>query len=259
MKSVEQACDYLPANATVSVTCSPVKGIDATIELSDRISAAGHRAIPHIAARLVTSPAHTAQIAKWLKEGRYRTLFLVGGDAETPAGTYADAASFLRDLLEMDHGLSTIGVTSYPDGHALISDQLIQEALFTKQQLLAEAGIDGYASTQMCFDPETIERWLVRVRKDGFKMPIHLGIPGSISQTKLITMGARLGIGASLRYLKKNRSAVSRLVSPGGYDPNGLLEPLGPRFDELDVTGLHCFTFNQVESTRKWQQATLGM
>lgn len=257
LKSVEAALEELPPESTVSITCSPVKGIDATVALTDRLAELGHTPIPHIAARLVESKQHTKRIAKWMKENHYRTMFLVGGDAEEPE-EYDEAKTFLADFLDCDHGVSSIGVASYPDGHALIDTDVLHDALLAKQALLDEAGVNGYASTQMCFDPEKIHSWLTAERAEGLTMPIQLGVPGAINQAKLLSMGVRLGIGASLRYLRKNKGTVSRLVSPGGFDPNDLLMPLSGDLEELEVTHLHCFTFNQVEATQKWRLATLA-
>jgi methylenetetrahydrofolate reductase (NADPH) len=257
MKSVEKAITDLPPGARVSITCSPVKGIDATMQLAERIRNLGHHPVPHIAARLVESSEHVQLIAKWLRTEELEEMFLIGGDAPHAAGPYADALSFLRDLLDADPGVQKIGIGSYPDGHTLIDRPMLREALHNKQALLIEAGVRGSASTQMCFDPGTITDWLETERALGFTLPVELGIPGVINQAKLLTMGLRLGIGASLRYLRKNRASVSRMLAPGGYDPNQLLEPLGPDLERLGVTGIHCFTFNQVENTRIWAQASI--
>jgi methylenetetrahydrofolate reductase (NADH) len=66
-------------------------------------------------------------------------------------------------------------------------------------------------------------------------------------------MGMKLGIGASLRYLRKNRAMVSTLAAPGRYDPLGVLVPMAADFDPLGITALHVFTFNQVANTVAWQ------
>lgn len=256
MKSATQAIADLPPAATVSVTCSPVKGIDATMELAAHLRTLGHRPIPHIAARLVESRDHARLIAKWLRTEEIDTLYLIGGDEPKPVGPYDEAFTFLRDLLDDDPGVSTIGVGSYPDGHPLIETAVLDDVLLRKQTLLHEAGIGGYTSTQMCFDPGTIVSWLSAERRRGIDLPVHLGIPGVINQAKLLTMGVRLGIGASLRYLRKNRSSMSRMLAPGGYDPNQLLDPLEGHLESLAIEGIHCFTFNQVESTRVWAEAS---
>lgn len=185
-------------------------------------------------------------------------MFLVAGDAPEPAGPYQGAVDFLRDFLEEDHGLKKIGVTAYPDGHALIDRAVVHEALHAKQRLLVEAGVEGFASTQMCFDIDLLKRWLASEREAGFHLPIHLGVPGVIDRTKLLTMGVRLGIGASMRYVKKNGGVLGRLFSPGGYDPAKLISPMSKVAPELGIEGLHLFTFNNVDATAQWQQQQLA-
>ena len=259
IKSVDAAIEALPPNSPVSVTASPVKGLDATKELTDRIRSKGHRPIPHIAARLIEGPDHVRSIATWLKTEGHETLFCIAGDAEEAAGPYEGAHGFLSELFNQEHGLVSVGVTAYPDGHALISQEICHEALHSKQALLTQAGVAGWASTQMCFDTDLIAGWLRAERAAGFKLPVHLGIPGVVDKTKLMTMGVRLGVGASLRFLKKNRAAVKQLLAPGAYDPGDILSPLAPSLEQLGITGLHVFTFNQVEATESWRQSVLNV
>ncbi|MET0911511.1 MAG: 5,10-methylenetetrahydrofolate reductase, partial [Ilumatobacteraceae bacterium] len=94
--------------------------------------------------------------------------------------------------------------------------------------------------------------WAAAERKNGLRLPLHLGLPGAIDRTKLLTMGVRLGIGASMRYVKKNRGSLGRLFSPTRYDPAKLLVPMSRHAVELGIDGLHIFTFNNVEATQAW-------
>lgn len=255
LKSLVEAEAALPAGARVSVTASPVKGLAATQEITERMLGAGLEAIPHISARMVRDHAHTRELAAWLRDVGVTTMFLVGGDMDPPGG-YSDALEFLADLLELDHGLATIGVTAYPDSHPLISQERLHEALYKKQRMLAAAGIAGYCSTQMCFNPSTISTWIRAERAAGMTLPIHLGLSGVVERTKLLTMGARLGIGQSLSYLRKNRKAITSMMTTSHYNPDDLLIPLSRDLHELDVTGLHVFTFNQVAATDEWRLAS---
>ena len=258
LASAGDAIAALPPNSKVSVTASPVKGLDATKELANQVLEAGHRPVPHIAARQVESRTHTAQIAAWMKDEGLDTLFSIAGDAEEPSGPYEGSYRFLSDLFEQDHGLAHVGVASYPDGHALISSETCHEQLHAKQALLAEAGVGGWTSTQMCFDTDLITSWLRAERESGLTLPIHLGIPGVVDRSKLMTMGVRLGVGASLRFLKKNRSAVTKLLAPGAYDPDDILLPMANDLESLGIEALHVFTFNQVESTEAWRQQVIS-
>lgn len=257
MKSLDAAREHLPAGAPLSVTCSPAKGIEETQRLTEQFLAEGFAPVPHFSARMVRDRAHTAELAAWCRSAGVTKMFLVGGDADPP-GDYFDAIEFLRDFLDTDHGLQAIGVTAYPDHHAFISDDKLRSALHAKQAMLAEAGVTGWCSTQMCFDAEVIEDWLRAERAAGLTLPIHLGISGVVDKTKLMSTGMRIGLGQSLGYLKKNRAAITKMMTSTHYDPNDLLLPLSETNLELGVEGVHMYTFNQVEATEAWRQEALS-
>jgi methylenetetrahydrofolate reductase (NADPH) len=164
----------------------------------------------------------------------------------------------MRDLLPLCHTVRTVGFPSYPDHHTVIPDAALDEALMAKQALLVELGLDAFASTQMCFNAKRIEEWLAGQRARGFVVPIHLGVPGAVERARLLSLGTRLGIGSSLRYLRKNSGAILRMFSPKSYDPNTLITPIARRAAELNITGLHLFTFNSIESTAAWQRKSLS-
>ena len=257
MKNVEPQIPHLPAGSVVSVTCSPAKGIPATLDLTARLLDLGHVAVPHFSARLVRDAAEVRSLAEFCRSHAVREVFLVAGDPPEPVGDYDGVVAFLRDFLACDHGLERIGVTAYPDGHAIIPSDVLHQALHTKQALLAEAGVAGFASTQMCFDLAQWQRWAVAERAAGLTLPLHLGVPGVIDRMKLITMGMRLGIGASMRFVQKNGGILGRLFAPTSFDPNRMIMPLGRAADQLGIEGLHLFTFNNVQATAEWQQRML--
>jgi methylenetetrahydrofolate reductase (NADPH) len=252
LKSVEQAIADLPPGAEASVTCSPVKGIEATLDLTARVIGLGHHAVPHIAARMVEGQQHVNYIATRLKAMGAKELFVVAGDQDPPLGPYVDGLSFLKDFLNADHGLTTIGSTAYPDGHALIDAGRLHEAMHAKAELIWSAGLQTFVSTQMCFDANKTLGWLEAERQAGFRAPVHLGLPGAVDRAKLVTLGARLGIGASLRFLSKNRKSITKLMTTSHYDPMELLDDVLPHADRLGITGMHLFTFNEVGKTAAW-------
>lgn len=257
LNNAAEAIEALPAGSRVSVTASAAKGLDATLRLAEQVIERGHHVIPHLSARLTRDRKHVRELAAWTRDNGVTTAFVIGGDAIEP-GAYPDAHGFLQDLFEHDHGLNTVGVAAYPDGHPLINEEVRRAALFTKQELLAEAGVRGYCSTQMCFDPDQIVSWLKAERIDGLTLPVHLGIAGAVERTKLLTIGTRLGVGQSLRYLRKNRRSMAKLLTSSTHDPSDLLDALSPHLAPLGIDALHIFTFNQVEPTATWQQALLN-
>ena len=161
----------------------------------------------------------------------------------------------LHDLLALPHGLDAVGVPAYPDGHTFIAPATVTSALHAKQAALAEAGVAGWASTQLCFDPEVIRRWLRTERAAGLTLPVRLGLAGPVERTKLLTLGMRVGVGQSLRYLRKNRRGLGGLLGGDGYDPDHLLTALRPDLEPLGVNGIHLFTFNQLGAAVDWQRS----
>ncbi len=252
LKNVDAQIAFVPQGSSVSVTCSPAKGLQATLDLTARIIDQGFAAVPHFSARLTEDASHVQRLAEFCRSHGVTEVFLVAGDAPEPVGAYDGVVAFLRDFLGTDHGLQRIGITAYPDGHALFDRGVVHEALHTKQALLAEAGVAGFASTQMCFDIDQWKSWATAERAAGFTLPLHLGVPGAIDRAKLLTMGARLGIGSSMRFVKKNSSTLFKLFSPSGYDPSKLITPMSKVARDLNIEGLHLFTFNNVEATAEW-------
>jgi methylenetetrahydrofolate reductase (NADPH) len=257
MKNVDAAIADLAPGSSVSVTCSPAKGLGATQDLVARLHELGHDVMPHIAARQVEDRDHVARLAAWIRSCGLGEVFVIAGDCRHPAGPYEDAISFLRDLFEQDTGLERVGVAAYPDGHPFVDRPRLHDALHAKQALFAAAGVRGSATTQMCFDADRIRTWLSVERCDGLTLPVVVGVPGVVERARLMRTGARIGVGASLRYLRKNRGMVSALLTPGGYDPTPLVADVASSAAELGVTGLHSYTFNSVAATRAWQEGLL--
>jgi methylenetetrahydrofolate reductase (NADPH) len=258
LKNLEAQLPHIPQGASVSVTCSFNKGQQATLDLTRRILDLGHMAVPHISARLTEDDVAVKQLAAFCRDNAIQEVFLVAGDAPEPVGRYDGVVAFLKDFLGHDHGLRRIGVTAYPDGHSLIPKEVVHEALHAKQALLAEAGVSGFASTQMHFDTKNWIQWARAERASGLTLPLHIGAPGAVDRMKLISLSTKLDIGSSVRFLKKNSGAIGRLLRPGGYDPNKFLAPLAKVSDELDLEGVHLFTFNNVDATAEWQQKALA-
>ena len=69
--------------------------------------------------------------------------------------------------------------------------------------------------------------WIARMRHEGVTLPVHLGLPGAGTLGKLTTVGARIGVAGSVRYLRKHpEPAGSRLER--SFGPDALLEALAP-------------------------------
>jgi methylenetetrahydrofolate reductase (NADPH) len=250
--SMDQAA-HLPPGGTVSVTASPAKGIEATITLCEELQAAGFRAVPHLSARMVRDRAHLADLVAWLEGAGVDRAFVVGGDAKEP-GDFPDGLSLLREMAEIGHPLSEIGIPAYPQGHAFIADGPLLAAL------RAKAEFASYMTTQLCFDPDAIGSWIAARRAEGIRLPVHVGVPGVAEPQKLLAISARIGVADTHRFLVKNVRFVTRLVRSGGfYRPDALLAGLAPFVADpaVGIVDLHMYTFNAVEGLESWRRAYL--
>ena len=246
-----ETCEALPPASTVTVTSSPSHGIEATVELAEKLSRRGHTVIPHLSAHMIWTHQHLEDLLARLAEGGFRRVFVVGGDAEDH-GDFHDGLMLLRAIEELGRPFDEIGVPAYPEGHPNISDERLLEVLREKQKYAS------YMTTQMCFNPGAITNWITSMRSAGITLPVHLGLPGVTELIKLMTIAARIGVADSARYLKKNRSLIGQVIK-GRFGPDGLLRSLAPTFPDpvANVAALHVFTFNQVAATAQWQQRML--
>jgi len=253
LSNASQRVAELPDGVVATVTASPSHGMEATIEVARTLVSAGHEAIPHLSAHMIRDRAHLEELLARMDDGGIRRAFVVGGDAKDP-GMYHDGLSLLRAMEELGHGLTEIGVPSYPDGHVDIADEELLSVLREKQRYAS------YTTTQMCFDPRAIISWIARIRAEGVTLPVHIGTPGVADIAKLMAISARIGVADSARYLRKNRRLVGGLLSPGRYGPDALLRGLAPAVVDpaAGIEALHIFTFNQVIATVEWQRRMLA-
>ena len=252
--SIEEKLDVLEPNAYVAVTCSPSKGVEVTLDMSERIAARGFKVVPHIAAKMVRDKTHLREIMTRLNDMPIMSLFVPGGDATKPAGDYETALDLLRDIADFDHRFEDIGVAGHPEGHPSVSDEVLLQELIRKQEY------SNYLVTQMCFDADIIGSWIRHIRDAGVTLPVWLGLPSVSSRSTLMKTSLRIGVGNSLRYLKNHSRTAARLMMSKDYRPDDLLHELAPYLadSELDIRGHHIYCFNQVEKAEQWRREFLA-
>ncbi len=253
-RGTEQAvADWVPAGMTVTVTASPVKGLDATIELAERLTARGYRVVPHLAARSVIDDAHLARIVGRLKACGVDDVFVPGGDAAHPAGPFDSALPLLERLAEMGRPFSRIGITGYPESHPKIHDDVTIQAMWDKRRHAS------YIVSNVCFDAARLGRWIQRIRARGVRLPLYVGLAGPAERTRLVRMAAVAGASESARFITRHPGWILRFWVPGGYSPDRLLDRAAALVTapEAGVAGLHLFTFNQIQQAEQWRQAAL--
>ena len=248
----EQVREHLPKDVKVTVTASPRKGLEATLDLSERHARSGYPVVPHLSARLVRDRAHLEDVLARLRDAGVRELFVPAGDATEP-GQFHSAADLLAAMGEARTHFDRIGITGYPESHHLIPDEETIRAMFAKAEMATDI------ISQLCFEPETIDGWIQNVRERGTHLPIWIGLPGCVDYAKLARITMKIGMGESTRFLRHNRNVLARLLTRQ-FKPSKLLEQLTPIVTNPDwgVGGFHLYTFNEVGSTERWRQRTLS-
>ena len=254
LKNVREQAAAIPPGATVSVTASPGKGIEATVELAIELEAAGLRAIPHLSARMIRDRAHLAELLSRIKDAGIDRAFVVGGDADEP-GEFLDGLSLIRAMADMGRLPGEVGVPCYPQGHQEIPDAALEKALRDK------APFAKYMTTQLCFDPKAIETFVRAHRATGLDLPVKIGLPGVAEIPKLLSISARIGVKDASKFVLKNTRFVGELLRSGGiYRPTSLVEKLAPLIADpaANIAGFHVYTFNNVPATLEWRDRQQG-
>ena len=245
----EQVLAAVPRDVTLTVTASPTRGLEPTLELAESLTRHGYAVVPHLSARLVAGRGELEEIVARLRAIDVCDVFVVAGDAEEPQGSFHGALDLLEALDALGRPFPVVGITGYPESHPFIDDEATIAAMFAKARHAT------YIVSQVCFDPSVTVQWIENVWARGTRLPIHVGIPGVVSRAKLLRVSTRIGIGDSLRFLRKNGSFAGRFLR--GFSPDPLVDGLGPALGSGKVAGFHVFTFNDVEDTEAWRQGRL--
>lgn len=244
--------EHVPRSVPLTVTAAPSKGLSATVDLATSLADAGYATVPHLAARMVTGREELADIVARLEEHGITGIFVPAGDADPPAGPYLGAVDLLRDLEELGHHFTQVGITGYPESHPSIQDDVTVQAMWDKRRHAT------HIVSNMTFDAEHLATWTERVRRRGITLPLLVGVAGPVERTKLLGMATKIGVGESLRFLRKQRSVFARIASPGFSTDRFVNRVAALATNEaLGVEGLHVFTFNQVEVIEAWRQRML--
>lgn len=235
----------LPADGTVTVTCSPSRGLEATLALTEELAAAGWPTVPHLAARQIHDEVALKDVVRRLEAAGVSEVFVVGGDLPSPVGDFDSGLALLEALAELGADFDRVGVPAYPEGHPHMDEATILAVLRAKQPYA------DYLVTQLSFDPAAIVGWLRTARRAGVSLPAYVGLPGVVDRVRLARIAVRIGVGDSVRFLTRHRGLGRRLGRRTLPDElvGGLAAQLVP---DDHVVGVHLYTFNRVGPTAAW-------
>jgi len=250
----------LPAGTKVYVNHLPHHAPGTRLAAMQALHDAGLEAVPHVAARRVTSRADLeALLDGAVRRAGVRKVLLVGGDDPVPLGPYADSVALLRDGVLAACGVREVGIAGYPEGHPRIPKPAIERALADKLQTAAAQGMGAYVVTQFSFAPARVVEYLAALASSLPAVPVYVGIAGPTDPAQLVRFAQRCGVSASLRALRDQGMNLVRLVTH--TDPGDQVVAIA-RYclarSACNVVGTHFFSFGGAMRTAAWMNRAIA-
>jgi methylenetetrahydrofolate reductase (NADPH) len=243
--------DLLPQGSAVYISHVPSATLSQVVKTALAAQAAGFNATPHIVARRITYPETLRTALAELTAHGIEAALLVAGDTAHAAGEFETTLDVLASGLIEKSGIKRLGVAGYPEGQKGLAQSLLWNALKAKQAFADRTGLGMFIVTQFGFNGNALRDWEPELSRNEVRLPILAGIAGPAPLSKLIKFAMRCGIGASLRTVMRNLSAVSGIAELA-TTPEQHVMRLMQLPSSTRVVAPHFFCFGGVLETARW-------
>ncbi len=237
----------------VYVSAIPTRPSSELVEQSAMARDSGLEPVPHIAVRNYASREElSALIARLASEADVRHVLIISGDRADAAGPFNASIEIIESGMLQKHGISHVSIAGHPDGHPVVSGDVMQRALLAKIEAAEQSGLTADIVTQFGFDARAISRWIMKMRDLGIECPIRIGMAGPTNLTTLLKFAQRCGVKASIGGVTKNIGLVKNLFGVSAPDP--IVRSLADdnAAGSLGQVAAHFFSFGGVAATSKW-------
>ena len=250
---------HLRPGATIFITFLPGSRFADTIALAIRLRREGFNPVPHVAARSIPGRAFLEDSLARLVDGAgVDQALLIGGAVDRPLGEFSDTMQLLDTGLFDKYGITRIGVAGHPEGSPDIPDPEARAALAWKNAFAERTGAALYVVTQFCFEAAPVIAWDKRIRAEGNRLPVYVGIPGLASLKALIGHARACGIGPSMRFLTRQARNVAKLLAISA--PDRLVTALAiyrATDPGCGIRGVHVYPLGGLKKSARWAQAVI--
>ncbi len=251
--------EHLSLGTSVNVTFLAGSNLKDTVQVCKRLNEEGFNPVPHIVARNFENTRALEIFLDLLVSTAYVCeVLVIAGDISRPLGPFSDSLQILNSGLLEKYQIRKVGVAGHPEGSPDISKDKLANAISDKNNWAKNSDMEAYIITQFCFEVPSIITWEKNIRKDGNKLPIHIGIPGPATLNTLIKFATMSGIGPSIRVLTRQTKNLTKLVFT--QDPFNIIE--GIAFAKLQdpdclIEHLHFYPFGGLAKTTAWVKGIL--
>lgn len=249
----------LPAGTEVFVNHLPGRALDHALPTLMALHAAGLEAVPHLAARRVTTRADLQSfLQRAVAEAGVRKALLIGGDDPQPVGVYADALALLANGVPAACGVRELALPGYPEGHPRIAHGALERAFDDKVRLAQQQGLDVSVVTQFSFAPARIVEYCDELARRWPGLPVFVGMAGPTSAASLLRFAQRCGVSASLRALGgMGLGAVRTFMHTDPGEQLTAIAQYRERHDDCNVMGVHLFSFGAAAKSAAWMNGVI--
>lgn len=259
-KSLQKYSDLSPIirkGTIVYITCIPGTDFEETIQAAERLRNDGYEPVPHIAVRgFLDASCVELALARLKDRANVKQIMLIAGGLSKPEGNLKDTMQYLETGQIDRWGIKHVGIAGHPEGSPDIKPEDIRHALQWKNEFARRSDASFHIVTQFCFEAEPIIAWDKTIQGEGNRLPIHIGIPGPASIRTLLNYAKTCGIGASSRFLVKQASSVSKLLTRSA--PDRLVRDLAnyrANDPKCGISQMHMFPLGGIEASASWAYA----
>ncbi|HEY6618245.1 MAG TPA: methylenetetrahydrofolate reductase [Steroidobacteraceae bacterium] len=241
----------LPAESSIYISHVPTATLAQVVKTALAVQAAGFQATPHLVARRINYPETLRSALGELVAHGVEQVLLVAGDTEHATGEFESTIEVFESGLIEKSGIKRVGVAGYPEGQRGIGHTMLGNALKIKQAFADRSGLPMFIVTQFGFNGNALRDWESELSRIGVRLPIVAGIAGPAPLSKLIKFAMLCGIGASLRTVMRNLSAVSGIADLA-TTPEQHVMRLMQLPNSTHVIAPHFFCFGGALGTAQW-------
>jgi methylenetetrahydrofolate reductase (NADPH) len=259
-QSMGSAGRFLPSGTEVFIAALPKDKAERQVDAAVHLRAQGLVPVPHIVARNIPDlAAFDELLARLAGEAGVDRALVLGGDRDAASGAFDSSLQLLETGLFQKHGIGKLKISAYPEGHPRIGTEVLDQARAAKLALADREGFEVELVSQFCFDAKPVIAFAERLRQQGCKAPLRVGVAGPANRATLIKFAMICGVGPSLRALRERENLASNMLS--GETPEAMLSEIAlarHARPELAIRGVHFFTFSSLEKSASWANEMRG-